>query len=111
MLVQNAVSPISLAIIFIHQIVFLVIIVNTNKTSLIMVNIYIYIYLYNYLLYYDYQLSMALNSTDNRSTSCLAVFLYHLITDLLENTKLLRKKDKVKFVFSHLVVFSARTSW
>ena len=76
-----------------------------------MVNIYIYIYIYNYLLYYDYQLSMALNSTDNRSTSCLAVFLYHLITDLLENTKLLRKKDKVKFVFSHLVVFSARTSW
>ena len=33
------------------------------------------------------------------------------MTDLLENIKLLRKKDKVKFVSSHLVAFSARTSW
>ena len=33
------------------------------------------------------------------------------MTDLLENIKLLKKKDKVKSVSSHLVVFSARTSW
>ena len=62
---------------FIYQTIFLAIIINTNKTPLILVkNIYIYD-----LLYYDYQLSMTLNSTDNRSISCLAVFLYHLIND------------------------------
>lgn len=57
---------------------FLVIIVNNNKTSLILVkNIVLYIS----SLLHDYRLSMTLNSTDNRSISCLAVFLYHLIND------------------------------
>lgn len=57
---------------------FLVIIVNNNKTSLILVK-NIVLYISSFL--HDYRLSMTLNSTDNRSISCLAVFLYHLIND------------------------------